>query len=154
MSNNPWVTVGSWTHSGNISQFDFTNLAQYSEWLLLVRGITTSVAASLIALVSIDNGSSFLNASGDYKVIDGAAGGVTNAPDILFTNGDIATARTAHLHIVNPKMTIPKIAWRRNFNQTTAAVLIPTANAINALRFKPHNAATMNAGSAWLLGKL
>lgn len=74
-ANPVWATVSadagdlisSWTHSGDVSEVDFTGLSAYTQLVLIGYDITTSTSSSVLVQVSTDNGSTFKSASTDYK---------------------------------------------------------------------------------------
>lgn len=73
-ANPQWATVsadagdliGSWTHSGDVSEVDFTGLANYTSLKVIFYDITSSSSGAVGLQVSTDNGSSFKTAATDY----------------------------------------------------------------------------------------
>lgn len=143
-----WVLAGSWTYSSAVNFVDFINLGAYSEILIIFRGLNTASGNNIYLIVSINNGSTFLNASGDYEIIL-ANGDKTNASffNVFGVSASIARAcviTISPFNSANPKAIISPI---KPLN-----VLVPTANALNAFRFTT-DGANFNAGSIWVYGR-
>jgi len=152
---NPWVLIDSWTFSVNITERDFLNLGAYSELNALLRNITTANSGLLQAQVSINNGSSWLTASGDYKEVSGNDGSQANLAAASLHITAATTARGGHVWFPNWNMpTVPKVASRRNLNTTLGALLIPQANGLNALRINNSAGGNLTAGQIFVWGRL
>lgn len=146
-----WGLISEWIHTINVPEVDFTNLDQYSELMVVARGITKSVSGTLNMRVSDDNGSTFYSTSGDYQTIS-TAGSASNTTSLTLHTTSATAARSAIIQIAA-------------FNlDTVKPVLAPTASSIlaqlvtqqlgmNAIRLFPSAGGNFTAGSIHLFGR-
>ncbi len=143
-----WSLFSSAAASG--ANVDFIGLAGKTDVMVMIKGVTATGSCIRQLLVSIDNGSNYLNASGDYIAVS-STGVESNATVMSFSNANNATAQTAIITIncfslVNPKPF---------FSSLPTADLngyIPTANALNAVRVRPH-ANSFNGGTIYVYAR-
>lgn len=129
-SGGSWTLAGSWTWSTNVINVTFTDLGAYSEILIVFKDILLQASGQLYWIVSINNGVSYLNTSGDYQWI-GAGGALTaNAWFRPFANPSSA-ARSGWITI-NPFNSADYKIMDSPMLPLTA--LIPTLNALNAIQ--------------------
>lgn len=143
-----WALAGSWDFSVGVVNIDFIGLATYSEILIIFRAVNTASSNNIYLIVSIDNGSTFLNTSGDYEII-GSNGDKTNAAFFNVFGAGASTPRACVINITPFNSTNPKaiISPIKPLN-----VLVPIANALNALRFTT-DGANFSAGSIRVYGR-
>jgi len=104
-----WTLVSTSTPTG-VSSVDFTGLSIYSELMVIVDAITFGSAAKTQLRVSIDNGSTFKSASGDYKSMK-ADGTTVDGTEIDFYDTTATAARKGHMRITAININgAPKIA--------------------------------------------
>lgn len=130
---------------------DFINLNS-NELMVSYVGLQCGDNALISLLVSIDNGSSFLTASGNYRLLD-AAGSETNVTSMLMsalTTGSIP--KTAWRVICNANGTTnPKFSWPHiDINNPYR---VNTTSAINAVRLKPGTGVFAGAGTIYIFGR-
>lgn len=131
------------------ANYDFTDLSGYGEIVVVARGVTKSASGILNLLVSTDNGSTFLTASGDYLDV-AAAGTVSNNTAMDFHATATTALRSGRITIWGFNTTGQKAA------HTTASVLnyiIPTTTALNAIRVVPSGGGTLDAGTIYVYGR-
>lgn len=147
-----WAVVGTWTHSVNVTNVEFTDLEDYSEIIVIFRGITCSGAAQRMVQFSTDNGSSWDTTTSNYVIL--SAAGVESNPSVagIFPHSTGSTAaRSGVIHIRQfNKATLKPVL---NTQQGRAEIIVNTT-AFDALRLITHNGDNMTAGSAVVLGRL
>ena len=144
-----WVAVTNSAASG--SAVDFPNLSAYNEILVFIKQVTATGACIRQLLVSVDNGSNFLNSSGNYINFD-SNGAESNGTVLSFTNGNNATAQSGYIMISNFNST--SVKWvTSGFPATNLCGYIPTSiGALNAVRVRPH-ANSFNGGTIYIFGR-
>jgi hypothetical protein len=65
-----WELIDTWTHSTDVDEVIFTDLEDYSALLVVSSGLTLASSSSVRAVVSEDNGSTFLT-TGQYSTRTG-----------------------------------------------------------------------------------
>lgn len=107
-----WTLVTSATPSGSGGIMSFNNLSAYNEILLLYRGIRGSPDFNFTSRVrvSVDNGSTYLNSSGDYVSLS-AQGVETNESDMKMHGTVSGGLKTGWRTISNFNTTKPKNSW-------------------------------------------
>jgi len=137
---------------GTVAEVAFLNLSIYSEIMIICRNITTAAAQLRLLEVSINNGSSYLTASGDY--INIVAGGTESNSTAAAVCEDVTTAaRSGVLLIQQFNSTRPK--WVQSMNRNIsngACTLIPTTSALNALRIRAASG-NITGGNIYLFGR-
>lgn len=144
-----WTLIEARVMSGQ-NQEDFINLSIYSEILVICRAITKSVSTTLGIRVSTDNGATFLNSSGDYVSFN-SAGQETNLTSIAVHITSASAARTGAnlLSGFNLNNTV-----KNTFGYNSAIEGLATnTSPYNAIRVFPISAATLNAGTIYVLGR-
>lgn len=146
-----YTAAGVWDQAldGSTATVNFTGLAGYSEAMIIARDVTKSGSADIWVLASVNNGSSYFNASGDYQFISTA--GVITANTIF---GELhatsaSAARSGVFVARNLAAGIPV-----GFNQTSGVnhrLFVGSSSAINALRVYTGSAATFNGGKIYCL---
>lgn len=145
---NPWIFIGQQTAAG-AANYDFTNLSQYSEILVLTDGITRSAAVVTALQVSTDNGATFLTTSGDYVAVS-TAGVETNATSIAFFTTGTTSARSGEVIIRGFNIVgAPKSS---RSSSTFPLWIIPTTTALNAIRVTV-SSGTLDAGTIYVYGR-
>jgi hypothetical protein len=143
-----WVLRSSAAASG--ANVDFIGLAGNTEIMVFIKQVTATGACIRQVLVSIDNGASYLNASGDYINVD-SNGAETNGTVLSLTNGNNATAQSAWITIKCFNLTTPKPV-EAGQPAVNLVSYIPTANALNAVQVRPH-ANSFNGGTIYIYGR-
>jgi hypothetical protein len=146
---NAWTLAGSWTWTTNVTEVDFTGLGTYNQFIFIARNVTAASSGVRQLLASVNNGSSFYSASGDYQIITPA--GVETAGTGFNHSTASTAARTLALHIQNTKGAV-KLC---NISNNTGGYTIFTASAsdIDALRFNNSAGGNLTAGSAYLFAR-
>lgn len=147
-----WKLAGSWTWSTNVAQVDFTGLAGYNELLVLARGLTASASGFRSLLCSVDNGSTFPTANGDYQIISST--GVESAQVGIALHGTAsASARSGSILIPNSGLNgVPKLAIGNSLGQTQ--LFTQSTLPINALRINSiTSTGNLTAGSIYVMGR-
>jgi hypothetical protein len=143
-----WTLINSWTHSGDVAEVDFTDIA-HDEVRVIARGITKGTTGTLNVRVSSNNGSSFKTASGDYVAIaaDGQETALTGVP-IHTTNATAARSGAGTLSGLRNNQ-------HKMFRADNAATfnVVTTTSIINAIRVYPSGGGDITAGSIIVLGR-
>ena len=123
----------------------------YSEIRVLMRGITASTSVTRQVVVSIDNGSNFLTSSGDYVGVDSAGVEANTTALGMFVTSN-ASARSGETTISSFNSAEPKYVKVSNRTDIQWFV-IPTANALNAVRVRLSGAGNITGGIVWVWGR-
>ncbi|MEX1088095.1 MAG: hypothetical protein WEC36_02635, partial [Phycisphaeraceae bacterium] len=108
--------------------WDLTGLTGATDILLVVRAVTMDISGTLFFRVSVDGGSTFLAASGDYVALS-TTGVETNETRVIPYNSSATAARTGWAMIRGCDIAAPK-----SVTNIFGAGIIPTTSAINAVR--------------------
>ena len=138
----------TWTWSTNVANVDVTGLSSYNELLVIVRNVTSSVSGVRTILLSVDNGSSFYSASGNY--VDVVVGGTDTALTQMFNHGTNSTAaRSVIGYMSNLKGPI-KVGI--NSSGITRLFLASTSD-VNAIRLTNQGGGNLLAGSLYVFAR-
>jgi len=146
-----YTTVGVWDFAadGAAANIDFTGLAGATDIRIIMHNVPKSVSAAPFLYVSVNNGSSYYTASGDYAFID-AAGGITNTTSMgQFHLTNASAARNGIVEILNANKPLP-IGLNVNAN-TSHRYFLASTSAINAVRIAPGPAANFTGGKVYCL---
>lgn len=146
-SNPEWVLLASRALSGQ-AQEDFTGLAGYSEFMVLCVNVVKSANVIIQLRVSIDNGATYLAASGDYVTV-ATTGVPTNNTGIDIHNTTATAARSGMVNIFGANVAAPKVS---RGSGTAPNAYIITTSVINALRVIP-TSGNLNTGDIYVYGK-
>lgn len=135
-----WELIANRTVTGNES---FTDLSAFVEIIVILDSVTASSVGNRYLRVSINNGSSFLSSSGDYVNFGGGAPAA--ATEVVMTLS-FSTAVSSYIRLTNFNKTSVKV-----FHTASAAGIMPTASALNALQII-NSAGTPNGGTIRVLG--
>jgi hypothetical protein len=154
-----WVAAGTGQTATGVYDFavdgakaniDFVGLANYHQLLVIARGLTDGTSGVRQLLASVDNGSSFYTASGDYKNLT-TAGVENNVTAFAFHNTATTAARSMVAHVLNTRGN-EKICVLMNdpggFNMFTAS-----ASDINAIRVNNSGGGNITAGTVRVFGR-
>jgi len=147
-----WALVGSSTPTG-VNFVDFIGLAAYTDIRVVIRGITYAFSDQTALRVSINNGSTFLAASGDYGRINGNGDEIVDN-SLAFYSGNGTTAKTGEIliegfNLVNLKISRATIYSLDGINLR----VIPTANALNAVQVVALSGNNFTAGTIQVFGR-
>lgn len=136
-----------------VTSVDVTGLAPYTEFLIELTDVSTTISGIRQLQCSVDNGVTFFATNGDYQSVS-STGATTNVSQINFHSSTAASIRSSILYCPNPKLSIgPKYFqnWIGGvmFRFSSSASTLP----INALRILSGSAGTMNSGHLRVYGK-
>lgn len=137
---NSWVRVGSVRTVTGVE--DFTNLGAYQEIIVAYKNVTSTGIGFRQILVSTDNGSTFLNSSGDYHALATTPSDVSS----MQFSTSAEEARSGALHITGFNKTSVKVAF-----SSQSSWLIGTSSPLNAIRLRD-SVGTPNGGTIEILG--
>lgn len=133
-----------------VQNYDFIGLASYNEILVVGYSIAKGSAVTQM-LVSTDNGSTFLNSSGDYQTIDST--NATQAADTSMScSGNNASTHAIMRQISLFNTTAPKPSQAWNSVGNNWSYIIPTTAALNAIRVRTHQS-TFLSGTIRVYGR-
>lgn len=144
-----WTLVASQNcASAPAANFDFTGLGSYNELLIHLVGVGASGAgAARVIRVSVDNGSTFYSASGDYLKLS-AAGTTTSQGSAGFTTPASSAAQWFSLQIRNMKG-----AKKLCLSEQGNVLFDASASDINAVRVTSNSADTLNSGTIYVYAR-
>jgi hypothetical protein len=147
-----WSLVTSAALSGAAS-YDVTNLDGYTDLRVFFIDVTFGSASETEVVVSTDNGSTFLTASGDYRAIAGN-GALSNNTRLQPYAGAATAARGGEILIEGFNLTAPKVARSLFFSVDSVYMrFVPVASALNAIRIKNSAAVNFTGGTYYVYGR-
>lgn len=143
------AAVGSstWAFSVNVANVDVIGLAPWNELLVIARSITASVSGTRAIQASINNGSTFYSASGDYSII-GADGAGTNSTTWL----GHSTATTAARNIIGNIKNL-KGAEKEAVDSGNTRIFLASTSDINAIRLTNSAGGNLTGGSLYVYAR-
>ncbi|RWK17048.1 MAG: hypothetical protein EOR43_28815 [Mesorhizobium sp.] len=144
-----FALAGSWTYSADVAQVDFTGLGSYQEFVLIGIGLTTSVSGFRAVRFSIDGGSSYYSASGDYADIT-SSGTVTNNTAIGTHSVSATAARDIALRIFPNVSGAYKVAQNQ---QGLYSKFVASTSVVNAIRVFNTAGGNLTGGSLYLYAR-
>lgn len=148
----PASSSTTWTYSSPVANVDVINLAGYKDVLLVARGVSASVSGNRCVRVSINNGSSFYSASGDYVGIDNN-GVEANSAAFIFHGTATTAARSVAGVIQAIDSTGPKFAIGIGDLSGRDKLFVASTSPINAIRFENAGGGNLSAGSLWVFAR-
>jgi len=146
-----WDLAGSWTHSGDVANVDFTGLGGYSELMVICRNIPASVAGTRMVRVSTDGGSSFYSTTGDYVLIN-SSGVESDSSGFPLGDGS-SSARSGVVPILNNMGDgTPPVGISHGPEQTR--LFVASGSTIDALRVANTTGGNLTGGSIVVLGRV
>lgn len=143
----------TWTYSVNVANVDVIGLAGFRDLLIIGRGLVSSVSGNRGIQCSVDNGSSFYSASGDY-VSATEAGVEANASAILTHDTAATAARSLFGLISGANVTgTPKLGIGPGTAANSRRLFVASLSPINAIRLVPGGGGNLTAGSLYVLGR-
>lgn len=128
---------------GAKANIDFAGLTSFNELLVIARGLTDGTTGVREIRVSVDNGSTFYAASGDYKQIS-SAGVETNVDALAFHTTNSTAARSLSAHIINTKGTAKYCAYSSG---SLYGLFDASASDINAIRVTNSGGGNITGGT-------
>lgn len=148
-----WTVAASGTISSGVAQVDVPNLT-FTDALIIARGFTFATASNFIAIrVSVNNGSSFYAASGDYISVSAANGSVTNQAEAGSMQNSVTTnsPKSGALTIQGNGLASPPLIDETTTTSRDKRFFVASTSAIDALRIYAGNGGNLTAGNWWVL---
>lgn len=140
-----WTHAGSWTFASNVPNVDFDDLAPATDILVVARNITLSVSGLRLIQLSVDNGSTFYNTSGDYIITNtsGVEGASTGGSfhETVSTSARSGTVLISGTNVTGPPKPI------MTYGVTSHRLFVASPNPINAIRITGSGGGNMTGGS-------
>lgn len=148
-----WELIATQALSG-AAQYDFNNLSQYTDLRIFFLNVTFGSSSQTQVRVSIDNGATFLAASGDYVGVAGI-GSTTNFTELIPYSGAATVARSGEVFIQGTNLVnCPKISRTVIFSSDSVYErYMPTNGAINGIRINNSAAVNFTGGTAYIMGR-
>jgi hypothetical protein len=146
-----WALHDTWTFSTNVTEVDFTGLTG-SEVMIVVRNLTLSVSTVVGMRCSVNNGSSYYSASGDYvSVLENGTEGNTAAVALAWTTN--ATGARSGMMTLAPINVNGALKVGESANQGTATqrirYFVASTSPVNAVRIFPSAGGNITGGSIY-----
>lgn len=129
---------------GAKANIDFVGLGSYNELLVICNALTTTVTGVRQAVVSVNGGSTFYNASGDYITISAAAA-EANGTGFNHSQANATAGRPLVFHILNTKG--PRKVAFCPISTGSITEFIASASDIDALRILNVGGGNINGGT-------
>lgn len=138
---------------GAKANIDFTGLAGFTDVLLIARAATQSVSGTLALRASVDNGSSFYSASGDYVILatTGAESNSTAMASFIDTNATAARSGVVALDAINVSGTHK--AGRNITVGSLHRLFVASTSPINAVRVYSTGGGNITGGKIYCLAR-
>jgi hypothetical protein len=143
-----WTLVSSQTIASGTANVDVNNLGGYSDILVVLADATASISQSRALRVSIDNGVSFLTASGDYQTIS-TAGAISNATFMGIGTATTGARSMFWLLTAADSADDPKLVQ----SSDSDSFFVRNASPIDAIRVQNGVSGTLNAGTLLVYGR-
>jgi len=144
----PLTSGVSWTYSTSVPYVDFINLARYTDLMLVARGITLSGSDQRMVRCSVNNGSTFYAANGDYTAL--TSDGVETATGFtgFALHGTASNlARSGSFRMLGANLNTPaKEGERLTRYDQHQLFFTGSSSPVNALRFLPQGGAVNITG--------
>jgi hypothetical protein len=143
-----WTLAGSWTWSTNVASVPIIGLGGYNELLIHVSGVSASASGVRRVCASVDNGTSYFSASGDYtSIIETGVEGVGTG----WAHSTASTsARGMVVHVLNTKGA-KKVASVTA--QSLYSTFVASSSDINAIRLDNSGGGNLTSGSMLVFGR-
>lgn len=138
------------TISSPVPYLDVLNLEPYTELIAFMSLVTTSASTHRNILVSTDNGTTWLNNSGDYQRIT-TSGTLSSEADIGLHQNANAGMRTCIARFINQPLPIFPLARATAFEQDQ--YINTPGQGFNAIRLGCRGSANLTAGRVIVLGR-
>jgi hypothetical protein len=129
-----WSLVSTTTVSSPVAQVDVTGLAGANEILIICRNLTQSVSGVLTLQVSVNNGSTFYTASGDYILLPTSGAEANNNFFGAFHGTTTTAARSGVVHIPAAGVTGVKTTDCISAGAGNNRLFVASTSPINAVR--------------------
>lgn len=142
-----WALIATWDFAisgATASPIPFTGLAGANEILVIVRGLTKSIAGTLDMQFSVNNGSTYFSTLGDYA-IQATTGTDTIDNAVALATGNVTTAVGSVAQVVSAA--IGTLPVTRSSGQGQPYVFLASTTPINALRVIASNAGNFTGGT-------
>jgi hypothetical protein len=135
---------------GNVTEINVTNLAA-TDFLIITRNVTLSIAGVIFARASTDNGSTYRSTSGDYQAV--AAAGTEAASTTL--GQDHATSVTAARSGMIFGLGLDNGHWPfiKSGGGADPKLFVQSTSTINAIKIVPNNGGNITGGEILLFLK-
>ena len=144
-----WQLAGSWTHSGDVANVDFINLAQFDELQVIIQEVTSSGSSRRTLRVSSTNGVTFHATSGDYVGTD-ANGVPSNTTSLPFHTTNATAGRSGTMIISGLRLTTLKPITMLTRGLSAWFTLAVT---VNAIRILMEDGSNLTGGSIYVFGR-
>jgi hypothetical protein len=148
-SGTPITSGQTWTHSTNVANVDVTGLGSYNELLFVLRNAASSASGFRALLASVDNGSTFYSASGDYVIV-GESAIETNGSAFILHNTASAAARSLTGFIPNLSSFGPKYGFGTGSGDNRQRLFVASNSPINAIRLVPGGGGNFTSGTLFV----
>ena len=149
-----WQLLTAWDFAvdGAVAEVESPVLSGYQEVMVVFNGITTGSATWRVVRVSVDGGSSYYTAVGDYRRID--TSGVETSDEAFYTHtGSSAAARSGVMTLLLTNLTPGAQIGITPTRVDPAAFFEASTSPINRIKLQPLAATTFTAGKAWILAR-
>ena len=151
-----YTSAGIWDQSvdGNALNVDFAGLAGADDILILARNVTKSVSGTLNMRVSIDNGSTFYNSSGNYVSLANT-GVETNAASAGLHDTSTTAARSCigMIYGASASGTIKRISSPIRTEDLIEKLFVASTSPIDAVRVYPSGGGNLTGGIIYCLAR-
>ncbi len=148
-----WTLAASWAWSTNVASVAFTGLGIYSALMVIARNISCSGSGFRVLHVSVNNGSTYYTASGDYVQYD-ENGQETNQGNLGGNSQATTAARSFSLLINGSNVNgAPKLSFNSGLTASNRRrMFVGSTNPIDAIRVSDTSGGNLTGGTIHVLG--
>lgn len=148
------ITSGTtWTWSTNVTSVDVTGLAGYTDFMVIARGVSASVSSNRVIQASVNNGSSFYSAAGDYISVD-ETGVEANAAAFILHNTASTAVRTIIGYMPGAGVTGGvKFGLSVGSGANKSRMFVASTSPIDALRLTNGGGGNLTAGTLYVYAR-
>jgi len=142
--------AATWTFSAAAANVDVVGLGAYTDIQIVARGLSASVSGNRNIIVSVDNGATFFNTSGDYVSVTSA--GVEAAASALLIHDTASTAARTFMGLIEGSGSSDGPKWGIGIGGTTNQhrLFVASTLPINAVRLVTSGGGNLTAGSLFV----
>ena len=150
----PLTLVASWEHDGvnDVPEVVFANLGDYSEVLVVARGVYKSVPGMVSIQVSDDNGATFYETAGDYQNVNARGETADNFVIPLYSYATTA-GRTGWVRISGFNAATPVKLMEVTVALGHGGVFTGSSVPLNAIRLKNYAGGLLTGGAIYVFAR-
>lgn len=145
-----YVTLLDETITSPVAHLDVINLEAWSDLIVLILGLGASASGIRSVLLSTDNGATFFDSSGDYKIVT-ESGALNDSAGIPLHTAAVSGGRSGSAFITKGLAGWPPMIASAQYSNFR--IFNASPDPVNALRVVNNVGGTLNNGRVLVLGR-